>query len=307
MPKSVLSFHHPLFRKDTPDLSKEMNMAPCVSSGATANGSKKKAKEAPPEEQDAQPTGPPAVEYRPVAATSGPVAIATSVTPIATTSAAINDLAPAPTNTAVSLQDIYSGIFMGRLRTHMAAETAAKELLLQQALQAASQQQQEQQQALDAATLLAQALAQSNAGNSSYYRNPISVLPAATTNTNSNALLQGLLSTLVGTSQLQVAPTQQQLQIQMQHPPQRHLQVPPQQMQMQQLRLPQPNNTAVLAPSQIASLASALTAGGLQFGSAAPVPQQQPSQAGIGQLLSPQQQLALLSQVSSSFNATNLI
>jgi hypothetical protein len=288
MPKSVLSFYHPLFRKDTPDLSKEMNMAPSVSGGATATEGKKKAKEG-------QPVG-----AAPTAVAQLPAAMVASISPLAAASAVVCD--PAPSNTAVSVNTMTQPADMngllGLLRTQIAAETAATELLLQQALQAASQHQQEQHRQ-DAAALFAQALAQTNGSNNHYNNNPINLLQATTSN---NSLLQGLLSTLVGNSQLQVAPQQQQLRQQQQ---QLHLQVPQRQfqLQIQQLRLPQLNTTSTVTPSQLVSLASALAAG---VGSAAPVPQQQPSQANILQSLTPQHQLALLSQVtSSSQNATN--
>lgn len=47
MPKSTLSFHHPLFCKGNPDLCKDMNMAPCSGgAGTIAAEAKKKAKAA---------------------------------------------------------------------------------------------------------------------------------------------------------------------------------------------------------------------------------------------------------------------
>jgi hypothetical protein len=295
MPNSVLSFHHPLFCKDTPGLSKEMNMAPCVSDRATATGAKKKAKKGKPEG-----AAPAAVAQLPAAVAP----MVTSMSPLTAATAAVSD--PAPVNATMRMdmmtQPADLNGLLGQLRAQMAAEAAAKELLLQQALQAASQQQQQQQQ--NAAALLAQALAHPTNSNH-YITNPIHLLQATS---NNDALLQGMLSTLMGNSQLLVAPQQQQLQ-QQQHP-QLHLQVPQQQIQLQiqqqLISLPQLNNNATVMPSQLASLASALSAGGINFGSAAPLPQQQPSQANILQALAPQHQLALLSQVtSSSNNATN--
>lgn len=58
MPKSTLSFHHPLFCKGNPELCKDMNMAPCSSGGGTtAAEAKKKGKAGKVTKTDSKPPG----------------------------------------------------------------------------------------------------------------------------------------------------------------------------------------------------------------------------------------------------------
>ena len=279
-------------------------MAPCALGGATECASKKKAKGTPP---DGAVLNTASHVFAPFPVETMSANVAGIFPAVAASSAAVREPAPAQTdttgtfNTAAGLDGLLS-----QLKAQMAVESAAKDLLLKQALQAVSQQQQElqQQQSVDAASLLSRVLSQATTGSSNIHSSPIALLQTTSnSNFNNNALVQRLLSSFAGTPQSQVAPLQQQVQellpLQLQVP---NRQLP---LNLQQLRLPQMTIDPV-APSQRALLDSALVTGGFSFCSPAPVPQLQQSQADIMQALSPQQQLAFLSLVSSSSTATNL-
>ncbi|CAB9512306.1 transcription factor [Seminavis robusta] len=107
MPKSTLSFHHPLFRKDDPDLSKEMNMAPCssgTSSGAAAKESKKRARESAPAPA-AAPQEPPVAAH----VASAPVAPAPAPAPVAAVASTVQAAPAMPAAVAVTTTNANPG------------------------------------------------------------------------------------------------------------------------------------------------------------------------------------------------------
>lgn len=261
MPKNTLSFHHPFFRRDSPDLCKDMNMSPCSSgSGASATEGKKKAKAAPVAEAEDQPLASPPVKVKvessPAAAPSTQSILAQAQKPAAVLSVpqqqAQSIFAPAPQPPAVlnvqsqpaqaaaptgSPQAVCA--LLDQLRTHVAAEAASKDLLLRQAMAM-----EQQRSALRNNSLMSQ-------GNSSNNNN----------NTNNpTRFLEGLLSLLVGIQQ----------------------------------PVSNPN------PQMAALVASAMPANAVAPVIPAAPPRQTPPAASLLQLLTPAQQLLLLNQLTGS-------
>lgn len=133
MPKTTLSFHHPLFRKDAVDLCKDMNMGPCAASagsGTVATEVKHDSKPAP----VAQVERIPAASLPPSQVASNP-AVATA--PSLATQPQQNQIATL-TLPAIGNAHILQAV-IEQMRAEVAAEAARKDLLLRQALAAAQQ------------------------------------------------------------------------------------------------------------------------------------------------------------------------
>lgn len=145
MPKTTLSFHHPLFRKDAPDLCKDMNMGPGSAGCATAapapqaaEVTKEEAKPAPVEttvEVDSLPSASPAIQVlsMPAVATAPAISLPPPHNPVAALNLAGLAARPPPAP-ASGLQAIIE-----QMRAQVAADAANKDRLLREALAAEQQ------------------------------------------------------------------------------------------------------------------------------------------------------------------------
>jgi hypothetical protein len=171
MPKTTLSFHHPLFRKDSPDLCKDMNMGPGSAGGAVAVAPAVEPKKVVKPASDAildlepAPTPPPPVAQA-VPVPPAPAAIAPAASlpppqpqnPVAALNIAGLTPVPVPAPTT-SLQAVIE-----QMRAQVAADAANKDRLLRQALAAEQQR----------AALMAQA--NNNNQAAAHAPNPLSII-----------------------------------------------------------------------------------------------------------------------------------